>query len=103
MNQALDNFLQLVYPSRKIVFGFDTLKKTNPKRVKLVILFSTCSENTKNATKEYASKVGLEVRELDPLQVPRFIGTRNLALISILDGNVALKIKNLMKEGDTYE
>lgn len=103
MNQALDNFLNLVYPSGKILFGFDNLKKTNPKKIKLIILFTSCSENTKNATREYARNAGITIVDLKTTEIPRFVGDRHLALISVLDDNVAKKIKNLMKEGDTYE
>ncbi len=103
MNQALDNFLSLVYPSKKLVFGFDSLKKTNPQKIKLVLLFEQASVKTKQTTITYAENSGIRVITYDATKISRFIGTKNLALISTTDANIASKILKLVKEGDTYE
>lgn len=103
MNQALDNFLGLVRPSKQLLFGFDSLRQIKAARVKLIVVLTTASEKTKAAIDEYARFNNLEVIELDPQSVPRLVDGKNLAVFSVLDANMASKIKKLVKEGDTYE
>ena len=103
MNQALDNFLGLVRPSGKLTFGFDSLKKIKAERVKLIVVISSASEKTKLAIDEYASFNHIEVIAIAPTSVPRLLDGKNLAVFSVLDANMASKIKKLVKEGDTYE
>ena len=99
MNQALDNFLGLVRPSGKLTFGFDSLKKIKAERVKLIVVISSASEKTKLAI-EYANLIFIAIA---PTSVPRLVDGKNLAVFSVLDANMASKIKKLVKEGDTYE
>ncbi len=103
MNQALDNFLGLVSRSDKIIFGVDNLKKVRPQRVKLLLIFLSASQKTQESIVSLAEFHSLEYYRLDPLEVPNFMSGKNLAVMAILDSNIAQKITNLMKEGDTYE
>lgn len=103
MNQALDNFLGLVSRSDKIIFGVDNLKKIRPQRVKLLLIFLSASQKTQESIVSLAEFHSLPYSRLDPLEVPNFMTGKNIAMMAILDSNIAKKITNLMKEGDTYE
>lgn len=103
MNQALDNFLSLVLPSGRLLFGFDSLKAFNPARVKLIVIMENASSKTRAAALTYARTYNIDHLKLVPTSVPQLIKGKNLAVFSVLDENIASKIIKLVKEGDTYE
>lgn len=103
MNQALDNFLGLVSRSNKIVFGVDNLKQLRPQRIKHILIVTSASEKTKANVEDFADHHQLLYSYLDPSEVPHFMDGKNIACIAVIDSNIALKITNLMKEGETYE
>ncbi len=103
MNQALDQFLSLVYPSGQLLFGFDNLKKIRANRVKLIVIINSASQKTKLSVVRYAQEINCEYLSLNPETIPQLVAGKNLAVFAILDANIAKKIKKLVKEGDTYE
>ncbi|HKM02409.1 MAG TPA: hypothetical protein VJZ31_00550 [Bacilli bacterium] len=103
MNQALDNFLGLVFPSGKLLFGFDNLKKVKAGRVKLIVIMSSASEKTKESALNFARLNRIDHLLLESASIPNLVNGKNLAVFSVLDINIASKIKKTVKEGDTYE
>lgn len=89
------NLLGIAFKAGKLVHGTDlTLSAVRQNKVKLLILASDASENTKKQVRDKAAFYQVEVMDIFPSDaLSKAIGKRNRMVLGILDKGIADSIK----------
>lgn len=103
MNNALTSFLHLVKPSGHLIYGQDNLTPRNGFKIKLIILVKDASQNTQKKVLDYAAHKNISTRIINRESLIGFLGDKKTTVIAITSKNIAVKVENILKEGDTYE
>ncbi len=103
MNNALTSFLHLIKRGGVLKLGSPYLTLSNKAKIKLILVCETASENTKEISERYALTHNIPNYFIAPAIMDNLYPTKNVKVLSVTSREAAVKIANLMKEGDPYE
>lgn len=90
----IKTYVGFAIKSKKICFGTD--KIISNKNIKLVILSSELSENSRKKIDKYILKCGAKSVIIDGRELKEIVGTENMSAIGIIDENLSNAIIALL-------
>ena len=100
VNYELVNFLNIAKRSHSLRFGQSYLEKRTSQKIKLIILVSSASINTKKLVQNYADYYDITCFEINEAEITNFVTEHNIKVISVLNLHIARKLLDLRKEGE---
>ena len=97
------SFLHLVKRSGVIKLGSDFLQESNLSRIKLVLISDEISALSKESILNFTYKHTILAYTVSANIVTSLYPGKNVRVLTISNVQVAQKIANLMKEGESYE
>lgn len=98
MDQRTSNLLGLAMRARKLVMGDKLIPGIQNQSVKLVLIASDASENTKKKLTDKCTYYGIEWMLIDDsVSLSRAIGKVNRMAVGVIDEGFSKKISDCMK------